>query len=412
MKNTGKTSYPKEKIKILLLEGIHPRAKKHFNSLGYKNVELLKSSLSEDELITRLKDVHLLGIRSKTQVTKKVIDSSKKLLGIGCFCIGTNQVEMSAAMNNGIAVFNAPFSNTRSVAELVIAEIILLKRNLIDKIRAAHDGKWYKDASGSHEVRGKTLGIIGYGHIGSQVSVLAENLGMKVIFYDAEPKLSMGNAVPVKNMDELLKNSDIVTLHVPGTTSTKNMISKKELSKMKKGAILINLSRGDVIVEKDVIAALKSKRLAGLALDVFAKEPKSNNEKFVSAYQGLNNVVLTPHIGGSTIEAQEAIGADVSLNLGGFLENGSTVGSLTVPALNIPVQENAHRILHIHKNVKGVLSNINTTLSKLNINILGQYLKTNEDIGYVVLDLDKTATSKVKSALEQVPNTVRVRSLY
>ena len=408
----AKTSYPKEKIKILLLEGIHRSAKKHFNALGYKNVELLKSSMPEDELAARIKDVHLLGIRSKTQVNENVLKQADKLIALGCFCIGTNQVDLISARKKGVAVFNAPFSNTRSVAELVIAEIILLKRNLIGKITAAQEGVWLKDANKAHEVRGKTLGIIGYGHIGSQVSVLAENLGMKVIFYDVEPKLSLGNANPAESLDELLSKSDIITLHVPGTSSTKNLIGKKQIAKMKKGACLLNLSRGDVIVEKDVVEALKTKKLSGLAIDVFPKEPKSNSEKFSSVYQGLDNVIMTPHIGGSTQEAQDAIGADVATKLGSYLDTGSSVGCLTVPPLNLPIHDNSHRILHIHENVRGVLSEINTSLSDLKVNILGQYLNTNEDIGYVVLDVDKSTSGKVKSALQKVPNTIRVRSLF
>ena len=406
------TSYPKDKIKILLLEGIHTSAKKHFSSNGYKNVELLKSSMTEDELCNKLKDIHMLGIRSKTQVTSRVLENAPKLLALGCFCIGTNQVDLNEARKKGVAVFNAPFSNTRSVAELVIAEIILLKRNLIEKIHGTQKGEWLKDARQAHEVRGKTLGIVGYGHIGSQVSVLAENMGMKVIFYDIEPRLSMGNAIPVGSLDELLKRSDIVTLHVPGAPATKNMIGKKQLSKMKKGSILLNLSRGDVIVEKDVVEAMNSKQLGGLAVDVFPKEPKGNKESFSSAYQGLKNVILTPHIGGSTQEAQDAIGTDVANKLSSYLDTGSSVGSLTVPPLNLPLHLNTHRVLHIHKNVTGVLSDINTVLSDLNINIVGQYLNTNEDIGYVVLDVDKATSGKVKTALKKIPNTIRVRSLF
>ena len=406
------TSYPKEKIRILLLEGIHPSAKKHFSNLGYKHIDVLTGALTEKELMKEIKNVHMIGIRSKTQLNKRVLSEADKLLAIGCFCIGTNQVDLEFARTSGIAVFNAPFSNTRSVAELVIANIIFLKRNLISKVLAAHEGRWLKSAFKAHEIRGKVLGIVGYGHIGSQVSVLAENMGMKVLFYDLEPRQALGNASAAKNLDDLLSRSDIVSLHVPGSESTRNLINKKTIGKMKKGSILLNLSRGDVIAEKDVAEALKSKHLAGLAADVFNNEPKDKEEPFKSVFQGLENVILTPHIGGSTAEAQEAIADDVGAKLSAYLESGASMGSLTVPPLNLPIQENAHRILHIHKNMKGVLSNLNSALAQMDINILGQYLKTNEEIGYVVLDVDKMKAGKLRSELKQIPHTIRVRSLY
>ena len=406
------TTFPKEKIKILLLEGVHPASLKLFKDHGYTDIETISAALSDADLKKKISQVHLLGIRSKTQLTKEIIAAGSRLLGIGAFCIGTNQIDMNAAIENGIAVFNSPFSNTRSVAELVIAHCINLMRRVIEKNEAAHRGEWLKEASGSFEVRGKTLGIVGYGHIGSQVSVLAENMGMKVIFYDVEPKLSLGNASSVKTLDELLKQSDIVTLHVPGLTTTKNLINDQRLAKMKKGACLINYSRGDVVDIPAVKKSIESGKLGGFAVDVFPSEPKSNKDPFVSPLQGLSNVILTPHIGGSTAEAQENIGIDVAGKLISFLETGSTTGSLSVPALSLPVQYDAHRLLHIHKNVPGVLGEINGKLSHLNVNILGQYLKTNNQIGYVVLDVDKKTSAKAMEELKKVKHTIRVRELY
>jgi D-3-phosphoglycerate dehydrogenase / 2-oxoglutarate reductase len=406
------TTFPKEKIKILLLEGVHPASLKLFKDHGYTDIETISAALSDADLKKKISQVHLLGIRSKTQLTKEIIAAGSRLLGIGAFCIGTNQIDMNTAIENGIAVFNSPFSNTRSVAELVIAHCINLMRRVIEKNEAAHRGEWLKEASGSFEVRGKTLGIVGYGHIGSQVSVLAENMGMKVIFYDVEPKLSLGNASSVKTLDELLKQSDIVTLHVPGLTTTKNLINDQRLAKMKKGACLINYSRGDVVDIPAVKKSIESGKLGGFAVDVFPSEPKSNKDPFVSPLQGLGNVILTPHIGGSTAEAQENIGIDVAGKLISFLETGSTTGSLSVPALSLPVQYDAHRLLHIHKNVPGVLGEINGKLSHLNVNILGQYLKTNNQIGYVVLDVDKKTSAKAMEELKKVKHTIRVRELY
>ena len=406
------TTFPKEKIKILLLEGVHPASLKLFKDHGYTDIETISAALSDADLKKKISQVHLLGIRSKTQLTKEIIAAGSRLLGIGAFCIGTNQIDMNSAIENGIAVFNSPFSNTRSVAELVIAHCINLMRRVIEKNEAAHRGEWLKEASGSFEVRGKTLGIVGYGHIGSQVSVLAENMGMKVIFYDVEPKLSLGNASSVKTLDELLKQSDIVTLHVPGLSTTKNLINDQRLAKMKKGACLINYSRGDVVDIPAVKKSIDSGKLGGFAVDVFPSEPKSNKDPFVSPLQGLSNVILTPHIGGSTAEAQENIGLDVAGKLISFLETGSTTGSLSVPALSLPVQYDAHRLLHIHKNVPGVLGEINGKLSHLNVNILGQYLKTNTQIGYVVLDVDKKTSAKAMEELKKVKHTIRVRELY
>jgi D-3-phosphoglycerate dehydrogenase len=368
--------------------------------------------MSEAELIKEIKHVHILGIRSKTNISKNVLAAATKLQAIGCFCIGVNQVDLKSATQLGIAVFNAPYSNTRSVAELVIGASIMLVRKIIDKNKAAHEGLWMKEASGSHELRGKTLGIVGYGNIGSQVSVLAEALGMKVIFYDVETKLPLGNAMDSKNLKELFQHSDVVTLHVPELSSTKNLINKTNLKWFKKGAVLINYARGEVV---DIVAlkqALMNNHLGGAAIDVFPVEPEKNGDVFTSPLQGLSNVLLTPHIGGSTQEAQSNIGVDVGSKLFQYLEKGISTGSHTVPALALPPQEGAHRILHIHKNVPGVMSQINATLSKNNVNIVGQYLKTNDEIGYVVLDLDKSISKNALELLRKVNNTIKVRLLY
>lgn len=412
METQKTTSYPKDKIRILFLENISDAAVKNFRGNEYTNVEKITKALTEDELIKEIKDVHILGIRSKTQITKKVLDAAKKLQAIGCFCIGVNQVDLKAATKNGVVVFNAPYSNTRSVAELVIGLSIMLIRRIPDKNKAAHDGTWMKDAKNSFELRGKTLGIVGYGNIGSQVSVLAEAMGMKVIFYDVETKLPLGNAEDAKSLKELLSRSDIVTLHVPETSQTKNLISKSVLKQFKKGAILINYARGEVVDLDALRKAILDGAISGAAVDVYPVEPEKNGDRFQTPLQDLPNVILTPHIGGSTEEAQENIGEDVSSKLFNFLEKGITFGSHTVPALALPPQEGSHRILHIHNNVPGVLSEINTTLSKNNINILGQYLKTNEEIGYVVLDVDRQISSKALQLLKEVKQTIKVRMLY
>lgn len=407
-----KTSYPKEKIRILFLENISDLAVKNFQQQGYAQVEKITKALTEEELIKEIKDVHILGIRSKTQITSKVLDAAKKLQAIGCFCIGVNQVNLKAATKNGIVVFNAPYSNTRSVAELVIGLSIMLIRRIPDKNKAAHDGIWMKDAKGSYELRGKTLGIIGYGNIGSQVSVLAEAMGMKVIFYDVETKLPLGNATDGKTLKEVLGKADVVTLHVPETSQTKNLINKTTLKYFKKGSILINYARGEVVDIDALAKSLEDGNLSGAAIDVFPWEPEKNGDRFKTPLQDLPNVILTPHIGGSTEEAQQNIGEDVSIKLFNYLEKGITFGSHTVPALALPPQEGSHRILHIHNNVPGVLSAINTQLSKHNINIVGQYLKTNEEIGYVVLDVDKKLSSQALGLLKEVKETIKVRMLY
>jgi len=412
MADKKNTSYPKEKINILFLENISDVAVKYFNTAGYANVKKLNGALSEEELIAAVKDVHLLGIRSKTQVTKKILDAAPKLQAIGCFCIGVNQVDIQAATRNGVVVFNAPYSNTRSVAELVIGASIMLIRRIVDKNRKAHEGIWLKEASGSYELRGKTLGIIGYGNIGSQVSVLAEALGMKVIYYDVETKLPLGNAEQRKNIKEVVSKADIITLHVPELDSTKNLINKNNLKYFKKGAILINYARGEVVDLDALRKALVDGHIGGAAVDVFPVEPEKNGDKFSTPLQNLGNVILTPHIGGSTQEAQQNIGDDVSSKLFNYLEKGVSTGSHSVPALALPPQEGAHRILHIHNNVPGVLSEINTLLSKNKINVLGQYLKTNDSIGYVVLDVDKGLSKNALDLLKNVKSTIKVRRLY
>ena len=406
------TSYPKEKINILFLENISDVAVKFFNDKGYANVKKLNGALSEEQLIKEIKNVHMVGIRSKTKLTAKVIEAAEKLQGIGCFCIGINQVDLAAATDHGIAVFNAPYSNTRSVAELVIGSSIMLIRKIIDKNKAAHEGIWNKEATGSYELRGKTLGIIGYGNIGSQLSVLAEGLGMKVIFYDTETKLPLGNAESRKSLKEVVSVADIVSLHVPEIASTKNLINKSTLKFFKKGGILINYARGEVVDLDALAKSLSDGHIGGAAIDVFPWEPEKNGDKFTTPLQGLSNVILTPHIGGSTQEAQHNIGDDVSAKLFNYLEKGISFGSHTIPALSLPPQEGTHRILHIHRNVPGVLSEINTQLSKHKINILGQYLKTNDAIGYVVLDVDKSLSNNALALLKNVKDTIKARMLY
>ena len=406
------TSYPKEKIRILFLENISDAAVKNFKLQGYSKVEKISKALTEAQLINEIKDVHILGIRSKTHISAAVLAAAKKLQAIGCFCIGVNQVDLKAATKNGVVVFNAPYSNTRSVAELVIGAAIMLIRRIPDKNKAAHQGLWLKESSGCFELRGKTLGIIGYGNIGSQVSVLAEALGMKVIFYDVETKLPLGYAADAQSLKNLLSKSDIVTLHVPETNQTRNLINKNNLKNFKKGAILINYARGEVVELEALRKYILDGHIGGAALDVFPVEPEKNGDYFRTPVQDCPNVILTPHIGGSTEEAQQNIGEDVSVKLFNFLEKGVTFGSHTVPALALPPQEGSHRILHIHNNIPGVLSEINTRLSQHKINILGQYLKTNDDIGYVVLDVNKNISANAIQLLKEVKGTIKLRVLY
>lgn len=412
MAKANRTSYPKDKIRILFLENISDVAVKKFRKHGYVQVEKISKALNEEQLIEQIRDVHILGIRSKTQITKKVLDAAQKLQAIGCFCIGVNQVDLEAATENGVAVFNAPYSNTRSVAELVIGAAIMLIRKIPDKNKAAHEGIWMKESKDSHELRGKTLGIIGYGNIGSQVSVLAEALGMKVLFYDIETKLPLGNAEDARSLKELLSASDIISLHVPETEQTKNLINKQTISYCKKGAVLINYARGEVVDLVALRKAIVSGKIGGAAVDVFPWEPEKNGDQFQSPLQQCSNVILTPHIGGSTEEAQQNIGEDVSVKLFNYLERGNSFGSHTVPALALPPHAGSHRILHIHNNVPGILSEINTQLSKNGINILGQYLNTNNKIGYVVVDVDKTISAHALQLLRRVKETIKVRMLY
>ena len=406
------TSYPKDRIKVLFLENISDKAVQYFKQQGYADVKKVAGALSEEELIKVIKDVHILGIRSKTFISKKVLDSAKKLQAIGCFCIGVNQVDLKACKQKGIAVYNAPYSNTRSVAELVIGASILLIRRILDKNKAAHNGIWNKEAKGSFELRGKTMGIIGYGNIGTQLSVMAEAMGMRVQFYDIETKLPLGNAQARKSIKEIVSSSDIISLHVPETNQTKNLINKAVLKQFKSGSILVNYARGEVVDLDALAEAIKEKYIAGAAIDVFPVEPEKNSDAFTTPLQGLSNVLLTPHIGGSTEEAQENIGEDVSIKLYQYLERGVSNGSHTIPSLSLPPVDGAHRILHIHKNVPGVLGAINTLLSKNKINIVGQYLKTNDEIGYVVLDVDSKLSKQAMALLKEVKETIKVRMLY
>lgn len=411
--STGpKTSLDKSKIKILLLEGVHQSALEVFEAAGYSNITALSGAISEAELIAQISEVHILGIRSRTQVNGAVIAQAKKLIAVGCFCIGTNQVDLLAALEKGTAVFNAPFSNTRSVAELVIAEAILLLRGIPEKNTEAHRGGWMKSAIGSYEIRGKTMGIIGYGNIGSQISVLAEAIGMNVVFHDAVNKLPLGNATQTKSLHGLLSQSDIVTMHVPENSSTQYMIGKTEFSKMKKGAVFINASRGTVVDIDALANALASKILCGAAIDVFPIEPKSKTEEFVSPLRKFDNCLLTPHIGGSTMEAQEKIGAEVAHKLVKFSDNGSTLSSVNFPEVTLPTHEGVHRLLHIHKNTPGVLSQINQFFSENEINISAQHLQTNKDVGYVVTDIDENYSQLALQKLSQIQGTIKCRVLF
>ncbi len=406
------TSYPRSKIKILLLENISDAAVSELEAGGYTEIKRISGALGEEDLIKEIEGVHILGIRSKTLMTEKVFERADKLLAVGAFCIGTNQINLKAAMNGGVAVFNAPYSNTRSVAELVIGLCVMLIRKISDKNIAAHRGVWMKEARGSYELRGKTLGIIGYGNIGSQVSVMAEALGLNVIYYDLITKLPHGNARQVRDLNDLLESSDIVTLHVPSDATTRNLFDEKMFAAMKTGAVFLNLSRGDVVDLDALKTAIETGKISGAAVDVFPSEPEKNGEPFESVLQNLPNVILTPHIGGSTEEAQANIGLDVTAKLLGYLEFGSSAGSLTVPEVSLPSQDKTHRILHIHENIPGVLSEINSRLSEQGINILGQYLKTNEQIGYVILDVDTKLSHKAFEILRDVKGTIKTRMVY
>ncbi len=405
-------SLEKNKIRFLLLEGVHQSAVDTLQEAGYTNIEYHKTALSEEDLIEKIKDTHFIGIRSRSQLKEKVFAAANKLVAVGCFCIGTNQVDLVAAQVHGVAVFNAPYSNTRSVAELVLAEAILLLRGIPEKNAVAHRGGWLKSAVGSYETRGKTLGIIGYGSIGSQVSVLAESLGMKVRFYDVVTKLPLGNAQQVRNLYDLLGMADVVTLHLPESPSTKNMFGEKEIAAMKSGAILLNAARGTVVDIDALAAALASKHLSGTAIDVFPVEPKGNNEEFVSPLREFDNAILTPHVGGSTQEAQENIGLEVAEKLVKYSDNGTTTSSVNFPEVALPEHPNTHRLLHIHKNIPGVLTAINQIFSDNNINICGQYLQTNDKVGYVVIEVDKDYSDLALKQLKEVEGTIRCRVLH
>jgi D-3-phosphoglycerate dehydrogenase len=408
----SKVSLPKDKIKILLLEGLHASALETFQSNGYHNIESLKTSLPEDELIEKIKDVHFIGIRSRTQLTERVIAAANKLVAVGCFCIGTNQVDLTATQSRGIPVFNAPFSNTRSVAELVLGQIILLLRGVPEKNAKAHRGEWLKSAVGSYEARGKVLGIIGYGHIGTQLSILAEHLGMRVQFYDIEDKLVLGNSAQVRSLKKLLSTSDVVTLHVPETAQTKDMIGAKEIAQMKDGSILINAARGTIIDIPALVDALAEKKLSGAAVDVFPVEPKSNDEEFESPLRQFDNVILTPHVGGSTQEAQENIGIEVAGKLAKYSDNGSTLSAVNFPEVSLPLHTDTSRLLHIHRNQPGVLTQINQAFADKQINILAQYLQTNENIGYVVIDVEANRADEAFAELSRIDGTIKSRILH
>lgn len=405
-------SLAKEKIKILLLEGVHPSAVECFEQQGYTEIVQHAGAMNEDELADCINEFHFIGIRSRTQLTRKVFANASRLTAVGCFCIGTNQVDTSAAREFGIPVFNAPFSNTRSVAELVLAEIIMLLRKIPEKNMACHRGDWLKSASGAHEARGKTLGIVGYGHIGTQLGILAELLGMRVLFYDIETKLSLGNATPMKSLNSLLEASDIVSLHVPETPQTQLMIGTAEIALMKKGASLINASRGTVVDLEALAAALKAGLLNGAAIDVFPTEPKANTEEFLSPLRGIDQVILTPHVGGSTQEAQENIGIEVALKMIKYSDNGSTLSAVNFPEVALPTQHGFSRLLHIHQNKPGVLNQINQTFANLNVNIASQYLQTDSELGYVVMDVEHGQAKAVLDELKAVPGTIRCRVLH
>ena len=405
-------SLAKEHIKFLMLEGVHARGLDELRRNGYHNIEALSSAPPPEELADRLRDVHFLGIRSRSQINAEALANAEKLTAIGCFCIGTDQVELSEARRRGIPVFNAPYANTRSVAELVLGEIIMLMRGIPARNAGAHRGQWLKSAKGSHEVRGKTLGIIGYGHIGSQLGILAEGLGMRVIYHDIAAKLPLGNAHSVGSLDELLSQADVVTVHVPDTELTRNMINSDTLARMRPGAHFINAARGRIVNIAALADALRQGHVASAALDVFPTEPKGADEAFVSELRGMDNVLLTPHIGGSTVEAQENIALDVATKLVRYSDNGSTMGAVNFPEVSLPDQANTRRIMHIHRNEPGVLQAINSLISGRSINIAAQYLQTLPDVGYVVMDLETDDTPGLVRELDRIPATIRTRYLY
>jgi len=408
----AKHSLDKDKIKILLLEGVHQSAVDVLERAGYTNIEYHKASLGDEALIESIKDAHFVGLRSRTKLTAEVLKRAEKLIAVGCFCIGTNQVDLATAESLGIPVFNAPFSNTRSVAELVIGEIIMLMRGIPERNAIAHRGGWMKTAAGSYEVRGKTLGVIGYGHIGTQLGILAETLGMRVVFFDIEDKLPLGNAQQIHSMEQLLAQADVVSLHVPETPQTKDMIGAAEFAAMKKGSIFINASRGTVVDIEALTVALKERHLAGAAIDVFPVEPQSNDDEFISPLRGLDNVLLTPHVGGSTAEAQENIGIEVAGKLAKYSDNGSTVSAVNFPEVSLPMHKGTSRLLHIHQNRPGVLIKINQAFSEKGINIAAQYLQTTAEIGYVVMEVDTHQAEEALVELKAIEGTLRTRVLF
>ena len=405
------TSLDKSKIKFLLLEGIHESALRTLKSHGYKNIEAVKGSISEQELLKKVKDIHFIGIRSRTQLTEAVFSAAEKLLAVGCFCIGTNQVNLDAALTKGVPVFNAPYSNTRSVAELVIAQAILLLRRVPEKNLLAHQGIWQKSAAGSFEARGKKLGIVGYGSIGSQLSVLAESMGMKVFLHDSVTKLPLGNANQVDSLEALMRECDVLSLHVPENPETRNMIGADELRWMKPESVVINASRGSVVDLDALAVALRENRIAGAAIDVFPHEPASNQDEFTSPLRGIPNCILTPHVGGSTMEAQENIGIEVSEKLIKYSDNGSSFNSVNFPEVTLPAYSGKHRLLHIHQNRPGVLSEINIVFAKNGININSQYLQTNNEVGYVVMDVEAEHSKEELNRLKEIDGTIRCRVL-
>ncbi|MBA3981236.1 MAG: phosphoglycerate dehydrogenase [Alcanivorax sp.] len=408
----ARTSLEKDKIRVLLLEGIHDTAVENLRQSGYTNVELLKGALTGDDLKEKVRDAHIIGIRSRTQLTEEIFAAADKLMAVGCFCIGTNQVDLGAALSRGIPVFNAPYSNTRSVAELVVGEAIMLMRGIPERNASCHRGGWLKSAKDSYEVRGKKLGIVGYGNIGAQVSVLAESMGMKVYFYDVVTKLPLGNATQVGSLNELLAMSDVVSLHVPDTPNTRWMMKEPQLRAMKPKSYLINAARGKVVDIDALCAALRDGHLLGAAIDVFPEEPKSNDDEFLSPLREFDNVILTPHVGGSTQEAQENIGAEVAEKLVRYSDNGSTLSAVNFPEVALPSHPGMHRLLHIHANVPGILSQINQVFSDNGINIAAQFLQTNEKIGYVVIDVDAEYSQLALEKLRNIQGTIRTRVLF
>jgi D-3-phosphoglycerate dehydrogenase len=409
-----KTSFPKQDIRVLLLEGVSQSAVESFRQAGYTQIEAHSKALPENELKAQLAEAHIVGIRSRTQLTADALAHARRLIAVGCFCIGTNQVDLPAARRLGVPVFNAPYSNTRSVAELVVAEAIMLLRGIPQKNALCHRGGWTKSAAASYEARGKVLGIVGYGHIGTQVGVLAEGMGMRVIFHDIEAKLALGNARAAASLDDLLEVADVVTLHVPDTSATRLMIGAEQLARMRQGALLINASRGSVVDIDALAAALRSGHLAGAAVDVFPSEPKGNDDPFESPLLGLDNVILTPHVGGSTLEAQDNIGIEVAAKLVRYSDNGSTLSAVNFPEVTLPGHAGSRRLLHIHRNVPGVLSQVNEVFGRHGVNIDGQYLRTDAKVGYVVIDVDadERQAFELRAALAEIPGTLRARVLY